>query len=46
MTATAYRVIDARSSEPSLAIDPELSARWLQAFLIDEMRDRRPRGTR
>lgn len=34
-------VIDARIDEPSLQIDPTLTARWLEAFLIDEMRTRR-----
>ena len=34
-------VIEAPINEPSLAIDAELTARWLEAFLIDEMRERR-----
>jgi NAD+ synthetase len=40
----SYPVIEARLDEPSLAIDPELTARWLEAFLIDEMRERRGIG--
>lgn len=40
----SYPVIEARPDEPSLAIDPELTARWLEAFLIDEMRNRRGLG--
>lgn len=40
----SYPVIEARLDEPSLAIDPELTARWLEAFLIDEMRNRRGLG--
>lgn len=39
-----YKVIDARPDEPSLEIDPALTARWLEAFLIDEMRMRRGIG--
>jgi len=41
MTAAAYRVIEAKLDEPSLAIDPSLTARWLEAFLRDEMLERR-----
>ncbi len=44
MTATAYRIIDAKLDEPSLAIDPALTARWLEAFLRDEMLERRGVG--
>jgi NAD+ synthetase len=40
----SYPVIEARLDEPSLAIDPALTARWLEAFLIDEMRHRRGLG--
>lgn len=40
----SYPVIEARLDEPSLAIDPALTARWLEAFLIDEMRNRRGLG--
>ncbi len=40
----SYPVIEARLDEPSLAIDPALTARWLEAFLVDEMRDRRGLG--
>jgi NAD+ synthase len=40
----SYRVIEAPINEPSLAIDPALTARWLEAFLIDEMRTRRGIG--
>jgi NAD+ synthetase len=40
----SYPVIEARLDEPSLAIDPVLTARWLEAFLIDEMRERRGIG--
>jgi NAD+ synthetase len=39
-----YPVIEARLDEPSLAIDPALTARWLEAFLVDEMRTRRGIG--
>jgi len=34
-------VIEARPEEPSLAIDPALTAEWLVAFLRDEMCERR-----
>jgi len=34
-------VIEARPEEPSLAIDPVLTAEWLVAFLRDEMCERR-----
>jgi NAD+ synthetase len=34
-------VIDAAASLPSLDIDPELAARWLEAFLRDELVSRR-----
>jgi NAD+ synthetase len=34
-------VVDVRPAEPSLEIDPELTARWLEAFLRDEMVERR-----
>ena len=34
-------VIDVPLAEPSLAIDAELTARWLEAFLRDEMLERR-----
>ncbi|HTJ27657.1 MAG TPA: NAD+ synthase [Candidatus Limnocylindria bacterium] len=37
-------IIDARSDEPSLEIDPELTARWLVAFLRDELILRRGIG--
>ncbi len=40
----SYPVIEAGPDEPSLAIDPALTARWLEAFLIDEMRNRRGLG--
>ncbi len=40
----SYPVIEARLDEPSLAIDPVLTARWLEAFLVDEMRNRRGLG--
>ena len=41
---TLWPVIEARTDEPTLAIDPALTARWLEAFLIDEMRERRGIG--
>jgi NAD+ synthase len=44
MTVETYRVIDAPPDEPSLAIDAALTSRWLEAFLIDEMRVRRGIG--
>jgi NAD+ synthetase len=37
-------VIEARVDEPSLQIDPGLAARWLEAFLRDEMVERRGIG--
>lgn len=37
----SYPVIEARLEEPSLEIDPALTARWLEAFLVDELRVRR-----
>ena len=36
--------VEARLAEPSLAIDPELAARWLEAFLRDELVVRRGIG--
>jgi NAD+ synthetase len=45
MTAqTVLPVVDAPLEEPSLAIDPELTARWLEAFLRDELVERRGIG--
>ncbi|HEV2643648.1 MAG TPA: NAD+ synthase [Candidatus Elarobacter sp.] len=41
---TPLPVVDARLDEPSLAIDPELAARWLEAFLRDELVVRRGIG--
>ncbi len=40
----SYPVIEAGLDEPSLAIDPALTARWLEAFLRDEMQTRRGIG--
>ncbi|MDB5094868.1 MAG: NH(3)-dependent synthetase [Candidatus Eremiobacteraeota bacterium] len=37
-------VVEARLEEPSLAIDPALTARWLEAFLRDELIERRGMG--
>jgi NAD+ synthase len=37
-------VVEARLEEPSLAIDPALTARWLEAFLRDELIERREIG--
>jgi NAD+ synthetase len=37
-------VVEARLDEPSLRIDPGLAARWLEAFLRDEMVERRGIG--
>jgi len=37
-------VVEARLEEPSLAIDPALTARWLEAFLRDELIERRAIG--
>lgn len=39
-----FPVVEAPLSEPSLAIDAELTARWLEAFLRDEMVLRRGIG--
>ncbi|HZW52979.1 MAG TPA: NAD+ synthase [Candidatus Elarobacter sp.] len=41
---TALPVIEAKLDEPSLKINPELTARWLEAFLRDEMLVRRGIG--
>jgi NAD+ synthase len=41
---TLLPVVDARPDEPSLAINPALAARWLEAFLRDEMVVRRGVG--
>ncbi len=41
---TLLPVVEARLDEPSLAIDPELAARWLEAFLRDELIERRGIG--
>jgi len=41
---TPLPVVDARLDEPSLAINPELAARWLEAFLRDELVVRRGMG--
>jgi NAD+ synthetase len=43
MTA-ALPVVEAKLDEPSLAINPELAARWLEAFLHDELLERRGIG--
>jgi NAD+ synthetase len=40
----ALPVIEAKLDEPSLKINPELTARWLEAFLRDEMLVRRGIG--
>jgi NAD+ synthase len=37
-------IVEARLEEPSLAIDPALTARWLEAFLRDELIERRAMG--
>jgi NAD+ synthetase len=37
-------VVEARLEEPSLTIDPALTAVWLQAFLRDELIERRAMG--
>lgn len=37
-------VVEARLEEPSLTIDPALTARWLEAFLRDELIERRAMG--
>jgi NAD+ synthase len=39
-----YPIVEARPEEPSLAIDPALTARWLEAFLRDELIERRGIG--
>ncbi|BDE06327.1 NH(3)-dependent NAD(+) synthetase [Vulcanimicrobium alpinum] len=45
MTAIApLPIVDASLDEPSLAIDPALTARWLEAFLHDELIERRKIG--
>lgn len=45
MTAIApLPIVDACLDEPSLAIDPALTARWLEAFLHDELIERRKIG--
>jgi NAD+ synthetase len=41
---SALPVIEAGLDEPSLKINPELTARWLEAFLRDEMLERRGIG--
>jgi NAD+ synthetase len=41
---TLLPVVEARLDEPSLAIDPALAARWLEAFLHDELVVRRGIG--
>jgi NAD+ synthase len=41
---TLLPVVEARLDEPSLAINPELAARWLEAFLRDELVVRRGIG--
>ena len=41
---TLLPVVDARLDEPSLAINPALAARWLEAFLRDELVVRRGIG--
>lgn len=41
---TLLPVVEARRDEPSLAINPELAARWLEAFLRDELVGRRAIG--
>jgi NAD+ synthase len=37
----AIPVTDVAPYEPSLEIDPALATRWLEAFLVDELRERR-----
>jgi NAD+ synthetase len=44
MTATTLPVLEAKLDEPSLDIEPALTARWLEAFLRDEMIERRGIG--
>ncbi|HEY4438887.1 MAG TPA: NAD+ synthase [Candidatus Elarobacter sp.] len=39
-----YPIVEAPLEEPSLAIDPALTARWLEAFLRDELIERRGIG--
>jgi NAD+ synthase len=41
---TLLPVVESRLDEPSLAINPELAARWLEAFLHDELVVRRGIG--
>jgi NAD+ synthase len=41
---TLLPVVEARMDEPSLAINPQLAARWLEAFLHDELVVRRGIG--
>ncbi|MDQ6943573.1 MAG: NAD+ synthase [Candidatus Eremiobacteraeota bacterium] len=41
---TLFPVVEARLDEPSLAINAELAARWLEAFLRDELVERRGIG--
>ena len=41
---TLLPVVESRLDEPSLAINPELAARWLEAFLRDELVERRGIG--
>ena len=41
---TALPIIEPVVDEPSLRIDPALTARWLEAFLRDEMLERRELG--
>ena len=41
---TLLPVVEARLDEPSLAINPALAARWLEAFLRDELVERRGIG--
>jgi NAD+ synthetase len=41
---TLLPVVEARLDEPSLAINPQLAARWLEAFLHDELVVRRGIG--
>ncbi|GAC1578695.1 MAG: NAD+ synthase [Candidatus Elarobacter sp.] len=41
---TLLPIVEAKLDEPSLAIDPALTARWLEAFLRDELIERRGIG--
>ncbi len=41
---TLLPIVDAAIDEPSLTINPALTARWLEAFLRDEMLERRGIG--